>query len=205
MRYPVGHKEKTRERILEAAAKIFRRLGYHAAGVDAVMEEAGLTAGGFYAHFDSKEELLVEAMATASVGARAVMQPKAESLDDASGRAWIVGLFDNYLSPAHRDQPEIGCPLPPLISEVGRGAGPVKASFEGIVRDFAAGLRSQSGDDLTEERCLALVALCVGGVALARSVEDDELGVRILGACRDLARASLAAEPCPTDLGRKRA
>ncbi len=63
MRYAPDHKAKTRGKILAAAGRVFRRLGYHAAGVDRVMEEAGLTSGGFYAHFESKEALLAEAIA----------------------------------------------------------------------------------------------------------------------------------------------
>ena len=69
MRYPAGHKEQTRAKILQAAGKVFRREGYHAAGVDKVMEEAGLTAGGFYAHFASKEALLAETLAPAAAEA----------------------------------------------------------------------------------------------------------------------------------------
>ena len=67
MRYAADQKEKTRSRIVRAAGKVFRRQGYHAAGVDKVMAEAGLTAGGFYAHFDSKQALLAEAIEDAAV------------------------------------------------------------------------------------------------------------------------------------------
>jgi TetR/AcrR family transcriptional repressor of nem operon len=191
MRYPAGHKEQTRAKILRAAGKVFRRRGYHAAGVDQVMEEAGLTAGGFYAHFGSKEALLAETLrsAAAEVGAR-----RDAGLEGVSGRGWVEAFVDRYLSPSHRRKLEEGCPLPALVSEVARSGAPVKASFEAIVRDLVVRLKDHAGGDLSEERALALIALCVGGLGVARSVRDDALGERILAACRDLARAGLAAD-----------
>lgn len=84
MRYPAGHKERTRARIVRAAARVFRREGYHAAGLDKVMEEAGLTAGGFYAHFGSKEALLAEVLRPAAAGAGV---PLDKELEGTAGRA----------------------------------------------------------------------------------------------------------------------
>ena len=94
MRYAPDHKEKTRAKILEAAGRVFRRHGYHASGVDRVMEEAGLTAGGFYAHFDSKQALLAEALAHAGeeIGRR-----REAGLEDLSGREWIEAFLARYL------------------------------------------------------------------------------------------------------------
>src|SRR5437764_10554084 len=108
MRYPAGHKEQTRVKILRAAGKVFRRLGYHAAGVDKVMEEAGLTAGGFYAHFDSKQELLAEALTCA--GAEAGRR-HAAALEGLSGGEWLEAFLGRYLSVEHRGKWEEGCPL----------------------------------------------------------------------------------------------
>ena len=89
MRYAPDHKEKTRARILEAAGKVFRRQGYHSAGVDKVMEEAGLTAGGFYAHFDSKQALLAEAVTIAASEATRKIEA---GLEELSGCEWTRGL-----------------------------------------------------------------------------------------------------------------
>src|SRR5580700_8650326 len=99
MRYSLGHKEQTRAKILQAAGKVFRREGYHAAGVDKVMEEAGLTAGGFYAHFGSKEALLAEALAPAAAEAGV---PRDKDLEGITGRAWAEAFVERYLSPSHR-------------------------------------------------------------------------------------------------------
>jgi TetR/AcrR family transcriptional regulator, transcriptional repressor for nem operon len=192
MRYAAGHKEKTRANIVKAAGKVFRREGYHAAGVDKVMEEAGLTAGGFYAHFVSKEALLAATLepTAAEVGGR-----RDKELEGVASRAWVEAFIERYLAPRHMRNTEEGCPLPALASEVARAGDPVKASFEAVVRGFAARLMEGLGAQLSEERALAIVALCVGGLGVARSVKDDALAERILASCRELARASLATVP----------
>ena len=163
MRYPAGHKEQTRAKILRAAAKVFRREGYHAASVDKVMEEAGLTAGGFYAHFGSKEALLAETLAPAAAEAGV---PLDKDLEGVEGRARLQAFVECYLGQAHLHRTEDGCPLPALVSEVARTGGPVKASFEAIVRDLAARLQGHATEGLTEDRALAILALCVGASGL---------------------------------------
>lgn len=192
MRYAPGHKERTRARILEAARRVFQRQGYEATGVDRVMEEAGLTAGGFYAHFASKEALLAETLAHAAAQAGVRREGWLEGL---SGPSRAGAFIDNYLSARHRRGAEDGCPLPALVSEAAHSAGPVKEGFEAAVRDFEAGLAGCVGEDVPEDRRLAIIALCVGGVGLARSVRDEALGDRILAACRRLAREGLDLGP----------
>src|SRR5688500_18168079 len=120
MRYPPGHKEKTRERILDAAATVFRRLGYQWAGVDAVMKEAGLTAGGFYAHFPSKEALFAQTLPYAMGQTRTLVGP---DFDQLAGSEWVRAVAERYLSPAHRRLVDKGCPLPALLPEVARASG----------------------------------------------------------------------------------
>jgi TetR/AcrR family transcriptional repressor of nem operon len=192
VRYPAGHKEQTRARILRAAGRGFRRVGYHAAGVDQVMEGAGLTAGGFYAYFRSKEALLAEALTAAATEAGV---PLDEDLKGVAGRARLQAFVESYLSPSHLHRSDSGCPLPALVSEVARAGGPVKASFEAIVRDLVARLRDPEGEGLSENRALAIVALCVGGLGVARAVQDEAFRDRILAACRDLAKAAHACDP----------
>jgi TetR/AcrR family transcriptional repressor of nem operon len=202
MRYGVGHKEQTRAKILKAAGKVFRRQGYHAAGVDKVMEEAGLTAGGFYAHFGSKEALLAETLAPAAAEAGA---HRDKDLEGVTGRSRVEAFVERYLGASHLNKTEEGCPLPALVSEVARTGGPVKASFEAIVRDLADRLQGHAGGGLADDRALAIIALCVGGIGVARSVQDEALGARILAACRDLAKVGLIAEPqTPATPPRKR-
>ena len=192
MRYAAGHKEQTRAKILRAAGRVFRREGYHAAGVDTVMEEAGLTAGGFYAHFASKEALLAESLGPAADEAGTCRDP---DMEEVASDAWVEAFVERYLSPGHRHNTEAGCPLPALVSEIARSGGPAKASFEAIVRRLAVRLHDRAGGALAGDRALALIALCVGGLGVARSVQDEVLGERILAACRELAKAGLAAGP----------
>ena len=182
MRYAAGHREQTRAKILRAAGRVFRRQGYHAAGVDDVMAEAGLTSGGFYAHFASKEALLAETLAPAADGPL-----PAESARQLTGHEWVEAFVKGYLSPGHLTNIENGCPLPALASEVARAGGSVKASFEANVRSLATRLQGQAGDEISPDRALAVLALCVGGLALARSVNDQMLAKRILKACCEMA------------------
>jgi TetR/AcrR family transcriptional repressor of nem operon len=191
VRYAPDQKEKTRAKILEAAGKVFRRQGYHAAGLDKVMEEAGLTAGAFYAHFDSKQTLLAEAVKHAAGEVRGLSEPKLEGL---SGSEWIDAFLARYLSLSHCRQLEDGCPLPALVSEVSRADRSVKQSFETIVRELAGKLTShaiEEGSASADERALAALAVCVGGLGLARSVQDQGFAEKVLESCRKMAREIL--------------
>jgi len=195
MRYAPDQKEKTRAKILDAAGKVFRRKGYHPAGVDDVMDEAGLTAGGFYAHFGSKQALLAEAIAHTGVATR---RRHAAALANLSGPEWLAAFLRHYLSASHRRGIEEGCPLAALVSEVARADEKVKRSFEGIVRELECQLASHAREceaGATGDRALAALALCVGGLGLARSVQDEALAERILASCRKQAERILCGGP----------
>ena len=188
MRYSSDHKEKTRAKILESAAKIFRRQGYHATGVDKVMDEAGLTAGGFYAHFSSKDALLAEALEHYAAKGSETLE---RGLEDASDREWVHGIVDHYLDESHRRRPETGCPIPSLAPEVGRAGKAPRQAFERLVGNLIAKIAAHLPPDDPEERAIAITAICVGGITLARAVHDPGLSDRILAACRDFAHDAL--------------
>jgi TetR/AcrR family transcriptional repressor of nem operon len=181
MRFPKDQKAKTRERILDAAATVFRRDGFAAGGVDAVMGEAGLTAGAFYAHFPSKDALFAEAVVHALRKSTIYAGPH---LDGLSGAAWVAAAAGRYLSVRHRERPESGCPLPPLLSEVARGPAEAKVGFEGELRAVAELVGGHLPNP--EDNAFAVLALMVGGMALARGVADQALSERILAACRSV-------------------
>jgi TetR/AcrR family transcriptional repressor of nem operon len=197
VRYAPDHKGKTRARILAAAGRVFRRLGYHAAGVDRVMEEAGLTSGGFYAHFDSKEALLAEAIEHSGAQVAEQVESWAREL---TGPEWVEAFLKRYLSKKHCQQAEDGCPLAALVSEVSRADCAVKASFEVLVRELvnelAAHAAGPCGPD-AEERAMAAVAVCVGGLGLARAVRDERFAEKLMTSCRKMAARLLCtgAEP----------
>src|SRR5271167_3122452 len=113
MRYPADRKQQTSQRILESASSLFRKNGYEATGIDAIMEYAGLTAGAFYAHFRSKEDLLAHSLESAFGESGAQWSRRLENLE---GRDWIRKFTSAYLSKAHRDNPDQGCPMPALAS-----------------------------------------------------------------------------------------
>jgi TetR/AcrR family transcriptional repressor of nem operon len=188
MRYPPERKEATRQRILAAAGTVFRRLGYSGAGVDAVMAEAGLTPGGFYAHFSSKEALFAAVVPHAL---RKTTLFREATSGAEQGLAALLALVRRYLSPAHRGMVESGCPLPPLLAEIGRaGEGPQKA-FEEVLREALERMQAHLPGGVP---AAGLLALMIGGITLARAVADDALADAILAACRALAERTLESE-----------
>jgi TetR/AcrR family transcriptional repressor of nem operon len=186
VRYPKEQKGETRQRILEAAGKLFREHGYNGIGVDAIMAEAGLTAGGFYAHFQSKEELFAEAIASAFRNRGNSLRSADSNQDDAE---WLKNLIYGYLSRTHRDMIAEGCPLPSITPDVMRGSEQVRASYEKSVRQFTASIIAhlEPGESSEKERALAIIAQCIGGLMMARAVNDEELSNQLLKASRQAA------------------
>ena len=177
MRYPHGHKEKTRARIVEAAGRVFRREGYHAAGIDQVMAEAGLTAGGFYAHFASKEALLSEALehAAAELNGR-----HERALDSLSERDWASRRSSAVtLGPLTAIGFEEGCPLAAPVSEVD-ALGPARQE---MLRGDGPGTgRAPRGQRRGRPRTRAGACAC-GGCRLRRRTRTRAFGRRS-SACR---------------------
>jgi TetR/AcrR family transcriptional regulator, transcriptional repressor for nem operon len=199
MRYARDHKEKTRRRILSAAARRFRERGYNAAGVDEVMKAAGLTAGAFYAHFASKRALLAE---TLRLSLDPVRQQLLGGPGEARGPAWLRAVVGRYLSRTHRDHPEAGCPLPSLAAEIAREGFRPRLELQRYLEQLVAELapRTPPAPGLAPpERVLATVALLSGALTLSRAVQDPDLSDRILRAARrlavpEIAEAATAAE-----------
>jgi TetR/AcrR family transcriptional repressor of nem operon len=189
MRYAKDHKAETKRRILTAAARLFRECGYDGVGVDAIMAEAGLTAGGFYAHFPSKRVLFDEALATASeAGGMAQAQAAAKRAEvDEAARLRLT--IKSYLSRQHRDQIADGCPLPALTPDAARGGEASRENYERQLLQYVNRLEALLPESAAARRdtALALMAQCVGGLMLARAVNDEQLSDRILKACRQAA------------------
>lgn len=192
MRWKEGQKEATRQQILSAAGALFRERGYANTSVADVMARAERTVGGFYAHFDSKEQLLAEVLASAQTGTEGSLFA---GLEQASGADLVRELTRRYLSTAHRDAVAEGCPLPSLSVEAGRlGDGP-REELTGYLR-MMTGLLEERGapsrGGLTPQQlALAMTSLSVGGLLLARAVSDPQLSNEILRACRRLAAAEV--------------
>jgi TetR/AcrR family transcriptional regulator, transcriptional repressor for nem operon len=199
MRYGPEHRKGTRRRILAAAARKFREGGFAGVGVDAVMAEAGLTAGGFYSHFMSKGALLAE---TLWAGPGHPSERLTAGLDGMTGASFLREVVRRYRRRSHRDDVGGGCALPTLAAEVARQGPEARAAVEAYLLQFVKrlGPRMPPGPGLTpDDRVLATAALAAGGIMLARAVGDRDLSERILRACRRLAVPELAeaGEPAP--------
>ena len=191
MRYPAGHKRRTRDRVLQAASTLFRRRGYAATGVDAVMASANLTAGGFYSHFHSKDDLLAAALDGAFRQSRSDWP---EPLNRLRGDPWLRAFVSFYLSEEHRDAPGPGCPMPSLTPEVSRGAKAPREVFEKHLRELIA-IVAQRADSAVSKRAQAIAAMAtsVGGLMLSRAVNDATFSEEILRACREAVLYELTA------------
>jgi TetR/AcrR family transcriptional regulator, transcriptional repressor for nem operon len=179
-------KEKSHERILESAARLLRERGIVGAGVAEVMKGAELTVGGFYAHFASKEALINEALRRTGASTREGLFARIGD-KPAADRAEVI--LKRYLSPAHRDETTIGCPLPAVVGEVGTTASEhseVLGEQIGIMASQLEALLPASGPIPRRYLALGLVALMYGGLSLSRAVRGTPLSDEVLKAARAL-------------------
>ncbi len=179
-------KRRAHQRIIAAAARQLREEGLDRTGVQRVMEEAGLTHGGFYNHFDSKEELVAEALASALVQGRERMLAGSGT----PGPERRANLMKLYLSRWHRDAPAEGCPLPSTSADVARAPASVRRAYDDQLAAIIAGFEAQLADQPAEDvhaQAVGTLALCVGSLLLARAVLDQGLSDDILDSCRQFA------------------
>jgi TetR/AcrR family transcriptional repressor of nem operon len=188
MPWPDDHKARTREKIVQAAAAAFRAGGVAGVRLEDVMGRAGLTHGGFYAHFGSKEELLREALEHASTQTVDMLSKPLASIPDESR---LQAVIDAYLSPAHVAHPERGCPLATLGPEIARTGGPTHGALAEGVRGRLAWMRQVLPEDQREgasdDQIIGTLACMVGGVILARTVGGKD-SAAVLDACREFLR-----------------
>ena len=184
MRYDKGHKDLTRRRIVEVASRQFREHGVAAVGLAGIMSEAGLTNGAFYAHFASKEDLVREVLSHA--GFRNKLSKAAES------GTGLSGAIRDYLSQNHRDNPGKGCPTSALVAEIARHTKATRDAFTGKVDDVIELIAADLDDGSEAERrrkAVAIYAVMVGTLQLARAVNDKRLSREILQSGADEAVA----------------
>ena len=184
MRYDAEHKERTRARVLAQASRALRAEGPHKLGVADVMSRAGLTHGGFYAHFDSKEELVSAAIETAFDDSRRMFEAGGTGGEPC---ATLVGYIDGYLSMRHCDSRERGCPLPAMAGDLARMSHEARVRYSaGVHRltDRLQGLMDAAGVEDAEAAAPSVVAEMVGAMLLARTAPDEAEAERLLGASR---------------------
>jgi TetR/AcrR family transcriptional regulator, transcriptional repressor for nem operon len=189
MRYSTEHKQETHRRIVEEAARQFRERGLDAVSVADVMAAAGLTHGGFYAHFASKEELIAEALRSVKGAAAGRLRPPegdpAEA--DAPAPQAVAAMVRRYLSLDHRERPGSGCVVAALGTEAPRHSPAARQELaeraRGLAQAFLPYLQERSGQP-AQEQAIGVAATLVGGLILARLEAEPAAAERVLSACR---------------------
>ena len=178
--------------ILDSAARLVRERGIARARVADVMKGAGLTVGGFYAHFASKRALIREALRRTGADTRARLFA---GLDDKPAEDRAEVIIKRYLSAAHRDERDLGCPLPAVVGEIATSAGEHRQVLGDEIDTLAGELASHLAAPTLPRRqlALALIALMVGGLSLARALRGTPLSDEMIRSCRALARVAIRA------------
>lgn len=172
MRYDGEHKARTRDRVLKEAAAVLRADGPDRVGVAAVMNRAGLTHGGFYAHFGSRDELLSEAVGYMFKDRYDIFFADVDTVEP---RAGLQRLVDYYVSMRHRDARDRGCPIPILSGELHRLPDAARTRFVQAVDRLTDGIETllnRAGIASSRARAISAVAEMVGAVAIARTLDD---------------------------------
>jgi AcrR family transcriptional regulator len=170
MPYPPGHRDDVRTRIVESARKLFNRSGFDNVSVDQIMADAGLTRGGFYSYFESKSDLYAEALACffTDPGWKSRWEGIDVDLNAAEVGPQIVRA---YLSPQHFEDVDNSCPMVALPTDVARAGKSAKQAFE---KAFKAMVEVLSAD-APEATAQAIATLCIGGMVVARALDDRAL------------------------------
>lgn len=194
MPYSSQHKAEVRARIIEIARVLFNRHGFESVSIDKVMEQAGLTRGGFYNHFKNKEALYEEAVSSFLMGRGAQWRSEAgvnvhePTVQDARL------MIKSYLSDEHLSDADGQCPMIALPSDVARSTTETQASFEKLLSAMIGLFELSVNDQVDAEKpsrqkALSLAALCVGGMVLAKAIPDSKLAKEVRDAARHSAEA----------------
>jgi len=170
----------TRQRIIKAAAAAFRKNGIAGTGLSDLMASAGLTHGGFYRHFDSKNQIVAEAFTAA---AESLAEELAASASRKSPQRGLKAIVEKYLAAAHRDEPADGCPVAALGSEIARGDERTRAAATLALLKFVEIIASQfdkTRPDVARRRAWIAAATMIGALTISRIVTDSELSAGIL-------------------------
>jgi len=195
MRYSREHKQETHDRIVKKASVRLREKGAHGIGVADLMKEAGLTHGGFYAHFDSREALVIEAFAYAMDRS---MEHWRKITGEASPEKRLALIAEAYLSALHRDNPGHGCSIPSLGAEIARESPKTRKAFAGkldemieMMTDYIPNLPRKAA----RKQAIATLATMAGTMLLARIAGASELSDEVLKAGKDSALEGAKREP----------
>ncbi|AWL96624.1 TetR/AcrR family transcriptional regulator [Bradyrhizobium ottawaense] len=195
MRYSREHKQETHDRIVKRASVRLREKGAHGIGVADLMKEAGLTHGGFYAHFDSREALVIEAFGYAMDRS---MEHWRKITDEVSPDKRLAMIAEAYLSALHRDNPGHGCSIPALGAEIARESPKARKAFAGKLDEMIDVLADNIPNmprKAARKQAVATLATMAGTMLLARIAGSSELSDEVLKVGRDSALEGVKREP----------
>ncbi|WP_104401176.1 TetR/AcrR family transcriptional regulator [Vibrio penaeicida] len=190
MPYKKAHKQKSREKILKSAFHLFSRNGFDFVTIDMVMEDCGLTRGAFYAHFSSKAELYENALSKGASETHLAQQKPAHF----SPQEWVEFLLNTYLSLEHV-KGKTPCPLAFFATDISTKNSGVKSTFSGIYQNMNQTILNyvRRYKECDEGKVLAITALVIGTVAIARTMEDDRAILALLSSSKKEAHDMLVA------------
>jgi TetR/AcrR family transcriptional regulator, transcriptional repressor for nem operon len=188
MPYPKGHRDRTREQIIESARRLFNRNGFENVSIDAIMADAGLTRGAFYSYFRSKSDLYVEALRCFFTDPNWKNRWRGVKFDPNSPYM-AAQIVRAYLSRQHYDDVENSCPMVALPCDVARSSPAVKSAIESVFKAMVAALEREVAGRPRERRDAAMAAavLCIGGMVVARSLKDAGFVAGLLDAATEAA------------------
>src|SRR3954449_10270958 len=195
MRYSKEHKQETHARIVKKASVRLREKGAHGIGVADLMKEAGLTHGGFYAHFDSREALVIEAFGYAMDRATERWRTLAAETPVEKRLSTII---DSYVSTLHRDDPGRGCAVPTLGAEIARESAKTRKAFSARLEQLIDVLAEQTPDvprKTARKQAMGTLATMMGTLVMSRVAGTGELSDEILASGREAALARAEAKP----------
>lgn len=193
MPHPPEQKDESRQRIVKSARKLFNRRGFAEVTIEEIMGEAGLTRGGFYNHFAAKEDLYAEAVLQFGRNDPPEHWQTCGFDFAARGPALAREIVNAYLSQEHFEDRDGSCPMVGLPSDTARSGKVVRAAYQQILEMMVGAFETTlpAAEESPRERALALAAMCVGGMVLARAVDDRKLSDELREAVRRQALATL--------------
>ena len=187
MRYSREHKTRTRQRIIESAFRLFTAKGYAATSIEEIMQECGLTRGGFYAHFRSKGHLYHEAITCAAARGELLSETRNEEPD----RDSIEALLDEYLNPDAIAGSDVSPRLAFLITDIASRETEVRSAYTQAFRSMSERIlgRLSAEHPCGEESILSMAAMIIGTLAVAQTTDDAALRAKLFAACKESAKA----------------
>jgi TetR/AcrR family transcriptional regulator, transcriptional repressor for nem operon len=188
MPYPAGHRDEVKERIVNSARRLFNRHGFEQVSLDQIMAGAGLTRGGFYSYFDSKSDLYAEVLGCFFTDPNWKNCWEGVEVDLRSSNAGSQ-VVSAYLSRQHFENVEDSCPMVALPADVTRSGAKARSAFEAVFSGMVSVLeRSMRGRRRNRHAVAkATAALCVGGMIVARAIENRDAADSLRDACKSIA------------------